>query len=103
MHAIPLFVVQSIFFIAQVKQQMISNVDNVMTDRAVVNAHTILLLSELWKKELTQLLCHLHPLDTISTELKEVLKKLEGDHERSLPKTGCIVYQVLEQVPLPVY
>ncbi|KAK6177160.1 hypothetical protein SNE40_015317 [Patella caerulea] len=59
------------------RKELISNISNSLTDRVASNHAAILLINEAWDKSLLELNCHLHPLDTISSETRSCLKKLE--------------------------
>ena len=75
---------------------MIDHIKNTMTDRCVVNQAAIRMISEKWRKPLHILYCHLHPLDTICSEVKKCLHRLEEESDnRQLSKSGCVVEQVL--------
>ena len=80
----------------KVKQKMIVHIKNTMTDRCVVNQAAIRLINEAWHTNLHVLYCHLHPLDTISSEVKRCLRNLEDNTiERQLSKSGCVIEQIL--------
>ena len=67
-----------------------------MTDRCMVNQATIRLISKAWNTSLHVIYCHLHPLDTISSEVKKVLRNLEDMSEtRQVSKSGCVIEQIL--------
>ena len=57
---------------------MINILDNTMTDRATVNHATVERLKNSWGKQLNELNCHLHPLETISTRCQSALKAVEN-------------------------
>ena len=50
---------------------------NTMTDRVAVNHSTISRLEETWGVVLNELNCHLHPLDTIASSSRSILKNVE--------------------------
>eukprot|EP00745_Piridium_sociabile_P031362 TRINITY_DN51909_c0_g1_i1.p1 TRINITY_DN51909_c0_g1~~TRINITY_DN51909_c0_g1_i1.p1 ORF type:complete len:176 (-),score=30.14 TRINITY_DN51909_c0_g1_i1:226-753(-) len=52
------------------RKNIIGNIANSMTDRAAVNQSTIQRVNASWGKSLNELNCHLHPLETITTECK---------------------------------
>ena len=80
----------------KVKDTMIENIHNVMTDRCVVNQAAVRLINNQWIKKLNHVYCHLHPLDTIATEVKKCLRRLEEDTEaRQLSKSGCVIEQIM--------
>ena len=67
-----------------------------MTDRCVVNQAAVRHSNKKWGKKLNQLYCHLHPLDTISTEVKKTLRRLEDNPDnRQLSKSGCVAEQIM--------
>ena len=75
---------------------MIENIHNVMTDRCVVNQAAVRLINNQWIKKLNHVYCHLHPLDTIATEVKKCLRRLEEDTDaRQLSKSGCVIEQIM--------
>ena len=59
------------------REKIVKNITNTMTDRVAVNHATISRLEETWNKHLNELNCHLHPLETISSSCRSVLKGLE--------------------------
>nr|XP_047133635.1 uncharacterized protein LOC124811655 [Hydra vulgaris] len=59
------------------RSSIISNISNTMSDRVSVNHLTISKICNTWGKNLNELNCHLHPLDTIAISCCEVLKSLE--------------------------
>ena len=54
-----------------------------MSDRATVNQATIKKVEQTWNKSLSQLNCHLHPLDTLASTCRSTLKSVE-------PSKGCL-------------
>ena len=54
------------------REELIKNISNTMSDRAAIR-----LISESWKKELNELYCHLHPLDTVASSARGALKAAE--------------------------
>ena len=54
----------------KVRDTTIENIHNVMTDRCVVNQAAVPLINNQWGKKLNHVYCHLHPLDTIATEVR---------------------------------
>ena len=62
-----------------VHQQMVNNISNTMSDRAVVNSATINIVNKSWGKQLNKLFCNLHPLETVTRKLFTFLKKTEED------------------------
>ena len=60
-----------------IKNKIINNISNTMSDRAIVNSKTIHNLNECWNKTLYDLKCHLHPLDTIASTSRTTLKKIQ--------------------------
>ena len=76
----------------KVSDTMIENIHNVMTD----NQAAVRLINNQWGKKLNHLYCHLHLLDTIATEVKKCLRRLEEDTEaRQLSKSGCVIEQIM--------
>lgn len=56
------------------------NITTTMSDRAAVNHAAVRLINENFETTLTEVNCHLHPLDTISSKCKSTLKKIENDN-----------------------
>ncbi|XP_033096587.1 uncharacterized protein LOC117100861 [Anneissia japonica] len=69
----------------EVHSQLISKITSTMSDRAAVNHATIQLLEKKWKTKLTELNCHLHPLESIacSTALSNI-EKQTGNQQKDL-------------------
>ena len=59
------------------RNAIIDNICNCMTDRVAANHAAIQLVNETWNKSLTELICHLHPLDTVASSCRAALHKLE--------------------------
>ena len=59
------------------REALIQNISNTMSDRVASNHAAIHLISESWKKELNELNCHLHPLDTVASSARGALKSAE--------------------------
>ena len=59
------------------REALIQNISNTMSDRVASNHAAIRLISESWKKELNELNCHLHPLDTVASSARGALKSAE--------------------------
>ena len=79
------------------RETMVDNIRNTMTDRCAVNQAAIRLIDE-WKKKLNVLHCNLHPLDTIASVAKKCLWDMEEKTEldqRKLSKSGCVSEQIL--------
>ncbi|KAG1655884.1 Protein bric-a-brac 2 [Nymphon striatum] len=79
------------------RNKLISCISNTMTDRVAVNHATIVLLNSFWGKTLTELNCHLHPLDSISTNVRSALNNIEADKGKLFGKdcfAGNIVLQI---------
>ena len=75
---------------------MILNISNTMTDRCAVNQAAINIVNAEWHKNLNKLYCHLHPLDTLASEMKKCLRDMEVETEaRKLSKSGCVAEQIL--------
>ena len=52
---------------------MVKNILAVLSDRAIVNQCAVNKVSALWKKDVHQLYCNIHPLETITREVKKCL------------------------------
>ena len=61
----------------EVKANLVRNVTNTLTDRCAANHATIRILNTSWEKTLTELNCHLHPLDSVASKVRDTLKKYE--------------------------
>ena len=59
------------------REELIKNVSNTMSDRVASNHAAIRLINESWKKELNELNCHLHPLDSVASSARGALKAAE--------------------------
>ena len=55
------------------------NISNTLTDRVAVNHCVVKELSNSFGKELNELNCNVHPLDSLAKEAKKILKKMETD------------------------
>ena len=71
---------------AVVKAAIICRVNSTMRDRVNVNSAVVRELKEQWGRDLVELNCNLHPLDGFANEIKNALKKLDGD--MGMPNTG---------------
>ena len=71
------------------RSKIISNISNTMTDRVVVNHAAITRVCEVWGKNLNELNCHLHPLDTVATATKASLTPCEPEKGQLFGK-DCI-------------
>ena len=82
------------------RSTMITNISNTMTDRASVNHATVEKVCSKWNKKLNELNCHLHPLDTISTECRSALKALESTQSSKghLYGNDCTVGNLVVQI-----
>lgn len=58
-------------------QKMIGNISNTLTDRCAANHAAIRLVCASWNKALNELNCNLHPLETVASKTKSVLKEIE--------------------------
>ena len=58
-----------------IRQKMIENITNTMTDRCSANHAALKIVSSVWGKSFNELNCHLHPLDSIATACRSVLKE----------------------------
>ncbi|KAG1714585.1 hypothetical protein GQR58_001017 [Nymphon striatum] len=79
------------------KKDIICRISNSMTDRVATNHATIVLVNRAWDKSLNELNCHLHPLDTIASSVRETLKKNETDKGK-LFGTDCFSGNVVLQM-----
>ena len=79
------------------RSTIINNISNTMSDRATVNQATVRKVNETWNKNLNQLNCHLHPLDTIASTCRSTLKSLETA-KGSVFGNDCIVANTVLQV-----
>jgi len=79
------------------RKSIISNISNVMTDRAVVNHAAIQRISESWGKPLNELNCHLHPIDTIASSCRTALKTLETSKGHVFGK-DCMAANIVLQM-----
>ena len=81
------------------KQKMTENISNTLTDRGAVNHAAIQLVEQVWDKALNELNCHLHPLDSIATKARSVMKRCEGEIPDLEKGQGlccsihCVVYE----------
>ena len=66
------------------RKSIISNISNTMTDRVAANHLTITKVCATWGKNLNELNCHLHPLDTIAISCRSALQSLE--------KESCLLF-----------
>ena len=57
----------------EIKHNLIENITCTMTDREVVNHATISKLNVLCNTKLIETNCHLHPLDSMASKVKEAL------------------------------
>ncbi|XP_065641786.1 uncharacterized protein LOC124810435 isoform X1 [Hydra vulgaris] len=76
------------------RSSIISNISNTMSDRVSVNHLTISKICNTWGKNLNELNCHLHPLDTIAISGREVLKSLELEHCK-LYGSDCMAVKIV--------
>ncbi|KAK6185671.1 hypothetical protein SNE40_007852 [Patella caerulea] len=80
----------------EIRKKILGNISNTMTDRAAVNHATIQRLEVAWRKSLNELNCHLHPLDTIASATRSVLKQEESsDVSKKLWGTESISHQLV--------
>lgn len=80
----------------ETRNKIICNISNSMTDRAAVNHATIRQLELDWGKNINELNCHLHPLETIASSVRSVLKHCEPeDLSKKLFGSECISHQVI--------
>lgn len=84
---------------ADCRTTIIGNITNTMTDRAAVNHATVQKVNQEWGKELNELNCHLHPLDSIATACKKALKSFELKKlEKELYGNDCIAGNIVLQM-----
>ena len=81
----------------QCRSKLVSNISNCMTDRAAANHAAVLLVNEVWDKTLTELNCHLHPLDTIASAARSSLKRVESEKGK-LFGNDCIAANLVLQL-----
>ena len=76
---------------------MIKNISAVLSDRAIVNQCAVNKVSALWKKDVHQLYCNIHPLETITREVKKCLKDNEKGNLGKLfnSKSVCLMERVI--------
>ena len=79
------------------RRKIISNIANTMTDRVVVNHAAITRVCKVWGKNLNELNCHLHPLDTIATATKASLTPCEPEKGQLFGK-DCIAGNLVLQI-----
>lgn len=63
--------------VQDIRKRFVSKITNTMSDRCAANGAAIKEVCEVWHKNINQLNCHLHPLDTIASSTRSTLKKLE--------------------------
>jgi hypothetical protein len=61
------------------RSSIIKNISNSMSDRVAVNHHTTSKVCATSRKNLNEMNCHLHPLDTIATSYRSTLMYLENE------------------------
>ena len=76
---------------------MIKNILAVLSERAIVNQCAVNKVSALWKKDVHQLYCNIHPLETITREVKKCLKDNEKGNLGKLfnSKSVCLMERVI--------
>ena len=82
------------------EKAIIQNISNTLTDRSAANHATVQLLNESWEKELNEWNCHLHPLDSISQEVRTALKNFEKEHNLTSQIWGhdCMAGDIILQM-----
>ena len=81
---------------SEVHNTMIGHMKSTLTDRASVNHATVRKINKKWGKTLNVMYCHLHPLDTVASEVKKTLRKMEENtDDRQLSSAGCVSEKVL--------
>ena len=81
---------------AEVHNTMIAQIKSTMTDIATVNQAKIRKINEKWRKTLNVMYCHLHPLDTVASEVKKTLRKMENNtDDQQLSSVGCVSEKIL--------
>ena len=79
------------------RTDLIGNITNCMMDRVAANHAAILLVNEEWGKTLTELNCHLHPLDTVASSARSALKQLETSKGK-LFGNDCVAGNIVLQM-----
>eukprot|EP00112_Aurelia_sp_Birch-Aquarium-sp1_P010535 Seg2246.2 transcript_id=Seg2246.2/GoldUCD/mRNA.D3Y31 product="hypothetical protein" protein_id=Seg2246.2/GoldUCD/D3Y31 len=79
------------------RKEMISNINNTMTDRVAANHAAVRVINDYWGKSLNELNCHLHPLDSVSSCCRSALKKEDGTQGTLFGK-DCIAGNIVLQV-----
>ncbi|XP_041459631.1 uncharacterized protein LOC121411152 [Lytechinus variegatus] len=81
----------------EAKDTMVANITNTLTDRCASNHAAIRQVNSEWGKTLTELNCHLHPLDTIATAVRSALKQHEESRGRVYGK-DCVAGNIVVQM-----
>ena len=82
--------------VEEVKEKLVKNTSNTMTDRCAANHAAIAILEKKWGKQLNELYCHLHPLDSMSTVVRTAMKANEGSNiSHALFGKDCIAGNVV--------
>jgi hypothetical protein len=58
--------------------ELVSNIGCTMTDQCATNHTAIAILEEKWGKSLQELFCHLHPLDSIASAVRQTIERCES-------------------------
>ena len=74
----------------ETREKLITNIANTLTDRCAANHAAIQMVNQAWNKELNELNCHLHPLDSIATKTRSTLKGCEEAASKQLFGKDCI-------------
>ena len=76
---------------------MINNISNTLSDRCAANHASIRIVNSEWGKNLNELYCHLHPLDSIASSVRSALKKQEETRGQVFGK-DCIAANIVVQI-----
>ena len=77
------------------RQKIIGNISNTMTDRAIVNHATVNLVNQSWDKSLNELNFHLHPLDTIASSCLKNLKNTQDGETSRIWGSDCVASKIV--------
>ena len=75
-------------------RKLTANISNSLTDRCASNHAAIRLVNSAWNKTITELNCHLHPLDSVATNVRSALKSLQTE-KGSLWGSDCLAANVI--------
>lgn len=82
------------------RSKLIQNVTNTLTDRCAANHAAIRIVNAAWNKTLTELNCHLHPLDSVATKVRASLKMYErnGNIPKKILGSDCLAGDLVVQI-----